>query len=123
VFLANVAYAAAGLALLVFQRRAASTATDRRRIGVLIFGTATGAAAGAAVIAGYWLNPGAGIFTTRPMTLLAPSVLTHLAASSSFSSNSARVPESGPVALPTSLTVIRVLSLPSIEQSARIRAS
>ena len=71
VFLANVAYAAAGLALLVFHRRAASTATDRRRIGVLIFGTATGAAAGAGVIAGYWLNPGAGIFATRRMTLLA----------------------------------------------------
>ena len=33
----NVAYAAAALALLVFHRRAASTVTDRRRIGVLIF--------------------------------------------------------------------------------------
>jgi serine/threonine-protein kinase len=81
VFLVNVAYAAAALALLVFHRRAARTVTDRRRIGVLIFGTATGAAGGAGVIAGYWLNPGAGIFATRPMTLLA---LVFLAMPASF---------------------------------------
>ena len=67
--------------LLVFHRRAASTVTDRRRIGVLIFGIATGAAAGVGVIAGYWLNPGAGIFATRPMTLLA---LVFLAMPASF---------------------------------------
>ena len=71
VFLANVAYAAVALGLLVFHRRAASTVTDRRRIGVLIFGIATGAAGAVGVIAGYWLNPGAGIFATRNMTLLA----------------------------------------------------
>ncbi len=81
VFLVNVAYAAAALALLVSHRRAASTVTDRRRIGVLIFGIATGAAAAVGVIAGYWLNPGAGIFATRPMTLLA---LVFLATPASF---------------------------------------
>ena len=81
VFLANVAYAAAALALLVFHRRAAGTVTDRRRIGVLIFGSATGAAAGVGVIAGYWLNPGADIFATRQMTLLA---LVFLAMPASF---------------------------------------
>ena len=81
VFLANVAYAAVALALLVFQRRAASTVTDRRRIGVLILGIATGATAGAGVIAGYWLNPGAGVFATSHMTLLA---LVFLAMPASF---------------------------------------
>jgi tRNA A-37 threonylcarbamoyl transferase component Bud32 len=81
VFLANVAYAAVALALLVFHRRAASTVTDRRRIGVLIFGIATGATAGAGIIAGYWLNPGAGIFATSHMTLLA---LVFLAMPASF---------------------------------------
>ena len=81
VFLVNVAYAAVAVALLVFHRRAAGTVTDRRRIGVLIFGIATGAVAGAGVIAGYWLNPGAGIFATTPMTLLA---LVFLAMPASF---------------------------------------
>jgi hypothetical protein len=81
VFLANIAYVAVGLGLLVFHRRAAGTATDRRRIGVLIFGTATGGAAAVGVIAGYWHNPGAGIFATRPMTLLA---LVFLAMPASF---------------------------------------
>jgi serine/threonine-protein kinase len=65
----------------VFHRRAASTATDRRRIGVLMLGTATGGAAAVGVIAGYWHNPGAGIFATRPMTLLA---LVFLAMPASF---------------------------------------
>ena len=71
VFLVNVTYVAAALGLLVFHRRAASTATDRRRIGVLTFGTAIGGAAAVGVMAGYWHNPGAGIFATTPMTLLA----------------------------------------------------
>ena len=81
VFLVNVAYVAVAVGLLVFHRRAASTVTDRRRIGVLIFGTATGGVAAVGVIAGYWQNPGAGIFATRPMTLLA---LVFLAMPASF---------------------------------------
>lgn len=81
VFLANVAYTAVALGLLVFHRRAASTVTDRRRIGVLILGTATGGAAAVALIAAYLHNPGAGIFATRYMTLLA---LVFLAMPASF---------------------------------------
>jgi eukaryotic-like serine/threonine-protein kinase len=81
VFLANVGYAAVALGLLVFHRRAATTVTDRRRIGVLILGTATGAAAAIGVIVGYSLNPAAGVFATGPMTLLA---LVFLALPASF---------------------------------------
>ena len=81
VFLANVAYAAVALGLLVFHRRTASTVTDRRRVGVLIFGIAIGAAGAVGVIAGYRLNPAAGVFTTRHMTLLA---LVFLAMPASF---------------------------------------
>ena len=81
VFLVNVGYAAVALGLLVFHQRAANTATDRRRIGALIFGTATGGAAALGIIARYWYNPGAGIFTTRHMTLLA---LVFLAMPASF---------------------------------------
>ena len=81
VFLANVAYAAVALGLLVFHRRAATTVTDRRRIGVLILGIATGAAGAVGVIIGYSLNPAAGIFATTHMTLLA---LVFLAMPASF---------------------------------------
>ena len=81
VFMVNVAYAAVALGLLVFHRRAATTVTDRRRIGVLILGTATGAAAAIGVIVGYSLNPAAGVFATKPMTLLA---LVFLALPASF---------------------------------------
>nr|MDQ3347488.1 PDZ domain-containing protein [Acidobacteriota bacterium] len=81
VSLVNFAYAALAVALLVLQRRAAGTVTDQRRIGVLILGTAIGAAAAVGVIAGYWRDPGTGIFETRPMTLLA---LVFLAMPASF---------------------------------------
>ena len=57
------------------------TVTDRRRIGVLILGIATGAAAAVGVIVGYSLNPAAGIFATTHMTLLA---LVFLAMPASF---------------------------------------
>ena len=71
VFLANVAYAAVAVGLLLFQRRTASTVTDRRRIGALILGTVTGGVAALGLIAGYWRSPGSGIFATSRMTLLA----------------------------------------------------
>lgn len=70
VFLVNVSYAAMAVVLLASHRRAASTLTDQRRIGVLILGTAIGAAAALGVIVGYWQNPGAGIFATWWMTVL-----------------------------------------------------
>jgi hypothetical protein len=81
VFLVNFVYAALAVALLILHRRAAGTVTDRRRIGVLILGTATGAAAAIGVIAGYWRDPGVGIFDTGPLTLLA---LVFLAMPASF---------------------------------------
>jgi eukaryotic-like serine/threonine-protein kinase len=81
VFLVNFGYAALAVALLVLQRRSAGTVTDQRRIGVLILGTAIGAVAAVGVIAGYWRDPGAGVFQRKPMTLLA---LVFLAMPASF---------------------------------------
>jgi hypothetical protein len=75
VFAVNVLYAAAAIALLVTHRTAASTLTERRRMGVLILGTLLGAAASVGVFAGYWRNPGRGIFTTGPMTMLSIAFL------------------------------------------------
>jgi hypothetical protein len=75
VFLVNVIYAVLALGLLVAHRRAAGTLTDQRRIDVLILGTAIGVAAAIGVILGYWRNPGAGVFATRWMTLLALAFL------------------------------------------------
>ena len=75
VFLVDFAYAVLGVTLLILNRRAAVTVTDRRRIGVLILGTGTGAAAAVGVVAGYWRDPGAGIFDTGPLTLLALAFL------------------------------------------------
>jgi len=71
IFIVNVVYAALALALLVVHRRAAETPTVRRRIGVLSLGTVVGGVAGAGVVLGYWLNPGADIFATRTLTVLA----------------------------------------------------
>lgn len=81
VFLVNVIYAVLAVVLLLTHYRAASTLTDQRRIGVLILGTATGAAAAIGVIVGYWRNPGAGVFDTSWMTVLA---LVFLAMPASF---------------------------------------
>ena len=75
VFLVNAIYAVLAVALLVSHRRAASSLTDQRRIDVLILGTSIGATAAIGVIAGYWRNPGAGVFATRWMTLLALAFL------------------------------------------------
>ena len=75
VFLVNVTYAAFAIALLVAHWRGANTLTDQRRMRVLIFGTAVGAAAAVGVFSGYWRNPGRGIFTTGPMTLLSLAFL------------------------------------------------
>lgn len=75
VFLVNVIYALLALRLLVAHRRAANTLTDQRRIGVLILGTTIGAGAAIGVLAGYWRDPGAGVFAGPWMTLFSLAFL------------------------------------------------
>ena len=77
----NAIYGVLAVGLLASRRRAAGTLTDRRRIRVLIVGTAVGAAAGIGVIAGYGQNPGAGVFDSPWKTVLA---LVFLAMPASF---------------------------------------
>ena len=76
VFMANVVYAACAVMLLVAHQRAACSVTDRRRIRVLRLGTIVGVTAGVGVVIGYWRNPGADIFATRTLTVLALVFLT-----------------------------------------------
>jgi serine/threonine-protein kinase len=82
VFAVNVVYACCAVALLLLtDRRAAETLTDRRRIRVLMVGAVVTVAAGTALLVGYWRNPGADIFATRTLTILA---LVFLAVPASF---------------------------------------
>ncbi|MEO8077655.1 MAG: hypothetical protein ABI818_15105, partial [Acidobacteriota bacterium] len=81
IFAVNVVYAAVAVGLLLVHRRAAETLTERRRIHVLMLGVIVGVVAGAAVLGAYWRNPGADIFATRSVTVLA---LIFLAVPASF---------------------------------------
>jgi hypothetical protein len=82
VFVVNLVYACFAVALLLLtERRAAETLTDRRRIRVLMVGAVVTVPAGTAVLVGYWRNPGADIFATRTLTVLA---LVFLAVPASF---------------------------------------
>ena len=81
VFVVNVAYAVIAIGMLWAHRRAAETVTDRRRIQVLAMGAIVGVTAGAAFVAGFSQNPGADIFATRTLTVLA---LVFLAVPASF---------------------------------------
>ena len=70
-FAVNVAYAVAAIGLLRTHQRGAESLTERRRIRVLAGGTIIGVAAGAAVVAGFVLNPDTDIFATATLTVLA----------------------------------------------------
>src|SRR5436190_2560591 len=75
VFAINVMYVAGAVALLLARRGSAETLTDERRIRVLMAGAIVGGAAGAAVVVGHWRNPGADIFASRTLAVLALVVL------------------------------------------------
>ena len=74
-FLVNVSYAVLATGLLGLHRTAAHSLTDRRRIDVLMLGIAIGTVAAVGVVVGYRRNPGAGVFATPAMTLLALAFL------------------------------------------------
>jgi hypothetical protein len=73
--LVNVLYAGAALALFVAHWQAAPNLTDRRRIGVLMLGTAVSAFATVLLLVSYGRNPGPGVFATTYRTLLSLVVL------------------------------------------------
>lgn len=75
VFAINVIYAGCAVALLVAHSRTTVTPTDMRRIRVLITGAAAGVGAGAAVVIGFWRNPGTDIFASRTLTVLSMAFL------------------------------------------------
>ena len=81
VFLANVLYAAAAIALFVSHWNSASTRTDRRRIGVLMLGTSVSSVAAILLLISYWRDPGGGVFATPARTLFS---LVFLAMPASF---------------------------------------
>ncbi len=75
VFAINAIYAGLAVAVLLGHRRSAETLTDERRIHVLLTGAIVGGAAGAAIVIGHWRNPGADIFASRTLAVLALVVL------------------------------------------------
>jgi len=77
----NVIYAGFAVALPLTHGRTTHTPTDERRIRILISGVIVGFAAGAAVVIGYWRNPGVDIFATRTLTVFS---LAFLAVPASF---------------------------------------
>ena len=81
VFLANVIYAGTAIALFVAHWNAASNRTDRRRIGVLMLGTAVSSVAAILLLISYWRDPGGGVFATPARTLFS---LVFLAMPASF---------------------------------------
>jgi len=81
VFLANVLYAGTAVVLFVVHWNAASNQTDRRRIGVLMLGTAVSSAAAVLLLTSYWRDPGGGVFATPARTLFS---LVFLAMPASF---------------------------------------
>ena len=81
VFLGNVIYAGTAIALFVAHWNAASSQTDRRRIGVLMLGTAVSSVAAILLLINYWRDPGGGVFATPARTLFS---LVFLAMPASF---------------------------------------
>jgi serine/threonine-protein kinase len=81
VYLANVLYAGAAVALFVAHWNSAPTRTDRRRIGVLMLGTGVSSAAAVLLLTSYWRDPGGGVFATPARTLFS---LVFLAMPASF---------------------------------------
>ena len=81
VFLGNVIYAGTAIALFVAHWNAASTQTDRRRIGVLMLGTTVSSVAAIPLLISYWRDPGGGVFATPARTLFS---LVFLAMPASF---------------------------------------
>jgi sigma-B regulation protein RsbU (phosphoserine phosphatase) len=81
VFLGNVIYAGTAIALFVAHWNAASNRTDRRRVGVLMLGTAVSSVAAILLLISYWRDPGGGVFATPARTLFS---LVFLAMPASF---------------------------------------
>jgi tRNA A-37 threonylcarbamoyl transferase component Bud32 len=81
VFVANVIYAGTAIALFVAHWNAASNRTDRRRIGILMLGTAVSSVAAILLLTSYWRDPGGGVFATPARTLFS---LVFLAMPASF---------------------------------------
>jgi eukaryotic-like serine/threonine-protein kinase len=75
VFVANVVYAGAAIALFIAHWNAASNQTDRRRIGVLMLGTTVSSAAAVPLLISYWRDPGGGVFATPARTLFSLAFL------------------------------------------------
>ena len=81
VFLVNVLYAGAAIALFIAHWNAAPNRTDQRRIGVLMLGTAVSSVAAVLLLISFWRDPGGGVFATPARTLFS---LVFLAMPASF---------------------------------------